>query len=248
MNKVIATSRGKGLQRFLPAGTTVSVRGGGLIDELICDADSVLPPYMGQSKRTHLYFVFGIPDITKLLKNFENHHRETIFDEEPSVTSDRILKKIRKCQTHFVERGALPIFCTIPRVNLAKYNLFGLLNNKTSTLNYVNQYATMQENLDQAIDQINNGIYEINKKLQVSTPFLHGTIRERRGAKGKRHTVYRYEKLYDGLHAHWDLRPVWADCLSKAFRLNSLLEDSESEGEGPSRRPQGGWSISTKDP
>ena len=245
---VVAASRGVGLKDFLPEGTRVSITGGGSIDQLKQEAMYLLPSSLG-SKRYHIYFLCGIPDITKFERKFNEHYKECVYLEEPSVTSERYLAKLKNCQSFFVERGALPIFCTIPKVLLAKYNLFRLLSGKTATLRLTEQYAKMQENLNLAIDIINNSIYELNNKVKASTPFLHTTIREQRGCKGKRYTAYRWEKLYDGLHATEGLRPVWAECLSKAMRMNSLLEDSDSEGEDSSfKRPSGGWLSSTKRP
>ena len=242
MNIVVASSRGRGLKEFLPTKTKVKVIGGGSINRLKNEAMKLLPPPHGR-KRAHIYFVCGIPDITSLDRIPGENYSESVYQELPHVTVDRYVKKIKNCQNFFVERGAVPVFATIPRVNLAKYNLYLLLNKITSHLKHSDQYKIMQENLDQAIDNINDQIYEINNKIKVSTPFLHHSIRERRGCKGKRYTSFRWEKLFDGLHASKDLHPVWAEILSKSFALNNLLlEDSESEEE---ERP---WRRSAKRP
>ena len=88
----------------------------------------------------------------------------------------------------------------------------------------------MQTKLDTAIDLINGHIYDLNKKTKVTTPFLHHTIRERRGQKGHRYIAYRWEKLKDGLHAADTLHPIWAETFQKAMELNSMLEDVDEHG------------------
>ena len=50
------------------------------------------------------------------------------------------------------------------------------------------------------IDAVNSYIYNLNKDIKVSTPFLHDTIREKRGRKNKRYFIYKWEKFFDGLH------------------------------------------------
>ena len=186
MFSVAASSRGAHLEKYLPKGTTVSVTSGGKLDTLKEKAKKLLPPSHGHTKRHHIYFLGGIPDITELLEDKDQNYREAVFSEEPSVTSERVISKMKECQRFFLELGALPIFCTIPKTWQAKYNLSCLLNGKTSTLRLVDKYQSMQENLDSAMDIINNQIYELNNKVKVSTPFLHQTIREKRGKKGQK--------------------------------------------------------------
>ena len=67
---VVAASRGVGLKDFLPEGTRVSITGGGSIDQLKQEAMYVLPSSLG-SKRYHIYFLCGIPDITKFEKKIQ---------------------------------------------------------------------------------------------------------------------------------------------------------------------------------
>ena len=89
---VVAASRGVGLKDFLPEGTRVSITGGGSIDQLKQEAMYLLPSSLG-SKRYHIYFLCGIPDTTKFEKKFNEHYKECVYLEEPSVTSERYLAK-----------------------------------------------------------------------------------------------------------------------------------------------------------
>lgn len=229
MNIVVSSSRGVGLSEHLPTGTWVSIAEGGKLKSLLETAKEMLPPPHGLSRRYHVYFLCGVPDITRLIKKYSEHYRECVYDEDPSATADRYHAELGDCQKEILKCGALPIFCSITKVNIAKYNLSCLLTNKTSTLRLTDQYQHMQSNLNQTIDTINNHIYTLNKKIGVSTPFLQHTISERRGKKSHRFYIQKWELLYDGLHTSDTLRPIWGKVLTKAMSLNDNLEDSEEE-------------------
>ena len=130
-------------------------------------------------------------------------------------------------------------------MNLAIYNNYLLSVGKTSFLNYVNEYPTIQKNLETSIDLINSHIFEINKKINVSTPFLHDSIKVRMGRKKRRYFNYKWDDLYDGLHPIRDpkkpmpLLRKWMIIIQNAMRLNANLEDSgeeASEEETPWKR------------
>ena len=100
----------------------------------------------------------------------------------------------------------------------------------------MHKYPEMQVDMEKAIDLINNMIYKHNREHKVATPFLHGTIRERRGGKTRRYYVYRYKELFvDGLHATTELLSLWGQSISSAMARNDLLEDSDDEGASPKR-------------
>ena len=207
MNVIFASSRGFGLNKFLPSGTTVEAISGGTIGDLTEKAKLVLPPPYGLKQRVHAYFLCGIPDITTLAKD-DYGYRECIYLESPLETADRYLQDLEKCRNTILELGSLPIFATIPKCNLEIYNNHMLNDGSTSQLKYQDQYAKMQDNLNQAIDSINGRIYRLNKQTQVSTPFLHCSIMEHRGRKNKRYYVYKYDRYRDGLHAPDPLKKV----------------------------------------
>ena len=143
MNIIQATSRGKDLTG-LPLGTHLNVRIGGQLSELRSVAESFIPPPYGPIKRRmHIYFICGIPDITTILKNKEEHYRECIYAEEPQTTIDRLTHELQQCKESLVRRGALPIFATIARVSLANYNNYFVTKNKTSYLKHSEDYTVM---------------------------------------------------------------------------------------------------------
>ena len=241
MNVICASSRGKDLAEYLPSGTSLDFTSGATLSLLTSQAKDFLPPPYGLSRRYHVYFLCGVPDITRLVKDKSEHYRECVYDEDPEITKDRYASELRKCQQEIKACGALPIFCTIARVNLEKYNHHTLHKHYTSHLKLQDQYSDMQKNLNQAIDSINHIIYTLNKSNGVSTPFLHQDITHRRGKKHK-YFITRWELLYDGLHPADPLLPIWANTLSKVISKNEQIEDTEDETDS---RP---WLPSSKRP
>ena len=247
MNVIFASSRGLGLEHITPPNVTVSATSGGKLHELKAAAELIIPPPYGLVKRRkHIYFLCGIPDLTELEKSNSSNYRECVFNGDPLKVADEYCQQLSNCQSDILNRGALPIFCTIPNMNIALYNNFMLSKRITSYLQYQNEYSRMQSNLETAVNYINSKIPQINKKIQVSTPFLHDTIRQRTGRKNKKYFVYHWDKYYDGLHAPKDpkkpmiLLNKWMDIIKNAIRLNESLEDSEdeeSEEELPWRHP-----------
>ena len=131
-----------------------------------------------------------------------------------------------------IRRRALPIFATITRISIADYNNWFVEKNMTSVLKHSENYPQMQSDVNTIIDTLNDHIYEINKLTNVSTPFLHTTIMEKRGSKKSRrgrYYKYRYDMLYDGCHPSYQLCDLWSESLSKAMSKNDDLEDSDSD-------------------
>ena len=170
MNVVLASSRGKDLKlKDLPEGTVISVTHGGLLSELRSEAENFIPPPYGPCKRRmHIYFLCGIPNITKLIKSHK--YKECVYDEESDITVNRYHTELKNCQESILKHGALPIFATITRINIANFNNFLYTHGKTSCLQLSENYKDMQENVDKTIDAINHHIYELNKKNRSLHP------------------------------------------------------------------------------
>ena len=241
MDVVATSSRGFGpteefnLEALLPAGTRVYAEGGGKLKSLTQTAISMTPPPYRQKRRTHIYFICCIPDITELIKS-ENpktyKYRETIFIENPDLAIDRVNSLLRESQRDVLRHGALPIYATTPLANLEIYNNYCLSpppyrKKKTSILYHSAHYEEMQNNLDQVIISINKTISNLNKSVGAATPFLHDTLKESRGRKKKRYFIYKWDRLRDGLHAGESLMLKWAEVLNNCFRLNDAREEVE---------------------
>ena len=180
MNIVIASSRGAGLQAHLPKGSYVTTMPGGRLTTLMNKAKDDIPPPHGLTKRYHIYFLCGVPDITSLVKDRNENYRECIYNNEPSHTTDNYVMDLKECQREILKCGALPIFATITKINIRNYNMHSLDNNKTSCLKFSDKYQIMQSKLDQAINLINVEIHKLNKKIGVSSPFSSISLRKKR--------------------------------------------------------------------
>ena len=254
MSIVFATSRGIGLQETLDPEyklTTHAIPGGKLSGLRRAAEASITPLYGPRRRRQHSYFICGIPDLTSLVKCHKEVYKECLFLGDPEAKLEKYKTDLIDCQKSIVNRGALPIFCTVPNMNLSIYNQHLLNKCKTKILKHSNEYQAMQENLTKTIESLNSYIFELNKEIGVSTPFIHCTISERRGKQGKRRYVYRWDRLEDGLHpprGRGDpklLLKKWGGIISNAERLNGSLEDSDTDEDIIVKRS---WKYPSKQP
>ena len=117
-------------------------------------------------------------------------------------------------------------------------------------LKHQENYQAMQKDVTFVVESMHSFIHVLNKKIHVHTPFLHDTIRARRGKKNKRRYIYTWERFEDGLHPPNDkedpkiLLNEWLDIILNAVKLNAELEDSDAEEttkidwKYPSKRPK----------
>ena len=239
MNVVVASSRGFGLKEHLPQGTVLKCIPGGKLKTLTPLAKSLTPYAYKFRTRPHIYFLCGVPNISELIKSPDNdtyEYREVIFVEDTTTVIDRYQRELESAQREIIKHGALPIFATIPQFNIEIYNNHLLTRDErgTSYLHQSSDYKIMQDNLMTTIDQLNTFIYNLNRKVEASTPFLHDTIKECRGRKGARYYICKWNRLDDGLHAGDALKKKWANVLENCFRLNQEREEPE-EGSSPKR-------------
>ena len=137
-----------------------------------------------------------------------------------------------------LDKGAVPIFCTITSCDLEKYNNFLLSDGQTSYLKYQHKYAEMQTNLESAIKEINAYIVKLNQSNSCSTPYCHSQIHKRRGGK-KNYFKWLYDRLWDGVHGTEDTKIGWAHIISTAIEHNRRHLDSDSDTENKS--PKRSW-------
>ena len=78
----------------------------------------------------------------------------------------------------------------------------------------------MQENLNQAIDNINNFICDTNFSARLSTPLTQFAIKKRTGNSRRVRFRYNWNGLIDGLHANSNTKILWADAISAAINRN----------------------------
>ena len=240
MDVVVGSSRAFDIVPHMSPGTTVEALPGGKLKNLVPLAKTITPPTYKLSRRPHIYFLCGVPDLSELIKSPEHHpyhYKEVIYVEEPSDTINRYKIALDYAQREIVRHGALPVFATIPQFSLEIYNkhMHTCKPPKTQHSHHTADYTTMQHNLQEAIDAINGYISSINKKVGASTPFLHDTVRQCRGRKGRRYYVYKWDRYRDGLHAGDYLAKQWASVLENTFRLNRERDEDQEEPVSPKR-------------
>ena len=142
---------------------------------------------------SHYYIAAGICDTTTKLSG--PGYQEVIFNDSDELLT-RIKDSIRNLDMHVLKQKAIPVFCTIYTMNIKAWNLHRLKQRKTKFLMHKDEYELMQENLNKAIDIINDLLVKTNIKNQVATPLTHMAITKNR--RGKRYTLY--NELVDGCH------------------------------------------------
>jgi len=166
--------------------------------------------------KSHYYIMAGICDITTKISSHK--YQEVIFDN-PEMKTQLLLQDLGMLSQHILKAGATPILCTIPTMHLATWNQTRIREEKTSHLNYVTEYDSMQKELDSALAHINSHIIQMNLSLGLATPLLHTSLL--RNKHGKQYTLYKL--LSDGCHPSEPMTLNIVKSLIKAFELNKHL-------------------------
>ena len=166
--------------------------------------------------KTHYYIGVGICDLTTKLSIFENNYQEVICVENKTNSFSAELDELNK---KILRENGVPVFMTIYPMCLMTWNTLRLNQNKTSELNYRNEYSQMQRNLEQAVIECNNHIIETNKNNKVHTPMVHlNMLRNRKNKK-----YYLYKMLEDGCHPSEYLIDEIIKSIDRAMALNNNL-------------------------
>ena len=237
MDYLVAASRGGGLTNQIPYKVTAAVIPGGTLDDMAEKAAKLLPPPPQFGDRPHVYVMAGICDITYKVKSGHGPHRytECLYSEEPSLTIERVKNEINNCARKIEGAGAVPCFCTIVPSSIKGYNNHLLNIGKTTKHLHTDKYASMQRNLELAINEINSYIIDTNHSRNMSTPLTHTSIRKRHGTKPRHYYKYDYRQLKDGVHGNASTRTKWAAALQGAIKLNRYTDNSDEEPSSPRR-------------
>ena len=128
------------------------------------------------------------------------------------------------------ETGNHVCICTIPPMDLEKWNCHRLEKKKTKNLLHKQNYPIMQKKLEDTIIDINKLIVEININSNMITPFICDTIMFQSGSRLKR----KYKKFPDGLHPGTKAYQEWGSIL--AYRID--INFSRSVGVAGACRPR----------
>ena len=224
MNVIVGDSRSKGLGcGDLKGIVEVWCRPGtGLKESLNSIQDHFILHHGGQpiyTNETHYYIISGICDITQMLKNKSPKYQETVYLENPSDTSSRIIPLLEDIHKDTINNDCKPILCPIYPIDLESWNLIRLNQHKTSTLKYKDSYPDMQLALEAAIAEINRFILHLNKTAMVTTPMIHHSMLHNH-RKGKKN--WQYLRLVDGCHPGERMKHDIITSLYRAIKKNRL--------------------------
>ena len=240
---VFCTSRGRDLDLHIkPKGeTVVFCLSGWKILAIKEEAKNEINYYRRKYRTIHCYFLVGVPDITQRVKG-DGYEDVTMGDMEQCVEniSERLLDltetiKSLKCKV---------CVCTVAPMDIEKWNRHRLNSKKTSSLNYLQEYSTMQKSLEKAIIQINKFIIEINLTNKMIIPFIADTVMTKKGSRNKKF----YEKLPDGLHAGDELKKQWGELIAKRidqnFSMSNGVECVQQQNYTPPAEDHPTWDCS----
>ena len=230
MNILLADSRGGGmLNRLRGTLDHAEVKPGARVKLLTGLVQGAVPSTYRQINPTHVYVMAGINDVTERVESpiSSYKYKEVICVEDPHSIAQRVISDLDDCAQEINKYGAIPVFATISKANIAKYNQIQLNENHTTThLHQNDSYPIMQTNLESSIDIINDHIRHLNRSHEVSTPLCHNVIIRRRGTKNQ-YKAHDWSALGDGIHGTWKTRNLWAKSLRAAMSLNKgSFEDS----------------------
>ena len=190
------------------------------------DKPSIIPPVNQVKSAIFVYVMGGVCDVTERLESEDENYRyrEIVFLEEPEACADKVCRDIDNLAREIKEKDAIPVFATVTKANIGKYNQSELEAGKTSILYHSDFYDDMQKNSEIAIDIINGYIKRLNKANNVSTPLCHNVLIRRRGRKGK-YRINNWKTLRDGVHGTYKTRNNWAKALKHAMDLNNASDE-----------------------
>ena len=217
MDHYYTDSRGSNL-RFPKLNVLPGAKINTLVDEAI-KAISIVPDSVTEIVNPDIvYIIGGIPDATHRIEDDDYNYQEVVFMDSAYQGADRLIREYESASTRIQSAGAIPVFSTIPPMNLEIYNHYRLSRGNTSHLIHFKYYDDMQTLLESALAMVNRHILEMNEANQMITPNLAGYITCKRGMRqGYR---YRYNKLYDGCHPVSSVKGKWQRALETISSLN----------------------------
>ena len=205
------------MKRHMPStwGFSVKPTPGAPLDFLSSQALSLLSS-IPNPEQHNIYFMAGYCDLTRKIN--QGRYKEVIFSQNPAQAISKLSSRLFKISESIKRTGAKPIFCTIPPGSIRKWNETRLDQNKTSHLMHQHDYQRMQDNLNEAILEINRIIISINESNSVQTPHIASTIISKPG-QNKNHRFH-FGRLSDGVHPKPSLKNKWARTLSNCIISN----------------------------
>ena len=130
----------------------------------------------------------GIPDVTNKLEeeNAANKiiYQEVVFNYEPNMLFHfKQLMDGTKQLLSNIDYLCIPIFATIPTMNLPNWNTIRYAQGKTNYLKYENDYGLMQDYLNYLLLDVNKSIITFNNLNGKKTFIYINKLEEKRCSK-----------------------------------------------------------------
>ena len=128
----------------------------------------------------------GIPDVTNKLEeeNAANKiiYQEVVFNYEPNMLFH--FKQLMDGTKQLLSNiDCIPIFATIPTMNLPNWNTIRYAQGKTNYLKYENDYGLMQDYLNYLLLDVNKSIITFNNLNGKKTFIYINKLEEKRCGK-----------------------------------------------------------------
>ena len=219
MNYLIGDSRVRGFRNLLPKSLVEEVwakPGGKILDMEEMINDLTILHHGETNVRSHFYIWVGICNLTKRLR--ERGYEEVIFCKQDFGEQSCVLySQIESIATSVFSNYGVPIFCPIIPMHLETWNNHRLDMGKTTKLLQCENYAQMQEGLEQEVVIFNNRLIQLNKENGFATPMIYNDFAHSRG-KGR--VTLRYKDLVDGCHPNDALLQRFKKSLTASIRVN----------------------------
>ena len=223
---IVMDSRGRGLDQFIwenypNMDITTVIKPGYTMERLACETRQLVR-HKGQVFDI-ICFAGGINNLTSKI-NQQNGFELFYMHSNTKVSS---LKDCFSSLHHEFSSSFCVKFATIAPASLVKSREYAATLGVNSTVSK-DAVLKMQKDLEEAVEDVNNTITEINLNANMRTIFLDRDLsvchRKRKGKKRALHTIrsYVYGQLYDGLHPNHDLRNKWFNII-----VTSSIKDVE---------------------
>lgn len=239
MNIVVATSRGKVVKSHLNRlknNTTCELHSfpGAKLHTLSMEAHKLADKYKTTDNNLTIYFMGGLPNLTKRLKG--KNYEEVIMETENSELVSIIMTEIRTIHSQFSKSNIKTVFCPVIPSNLEKWNQTRLRQHKTNRLPHSHKYPEMQKLLQYTVIELNREITTFNKQNKLATPFITTktivSLKPNCKIPSPRYK-FQYINLPDGVHLNEHLGGVVAKQLMKAIITNQTTTTIQTKKLDP---------------
>ena len=206
--KVFSDSRGKGFSRAIYLNNSIDLEVCYYPGITTAEMKGAIKGFCKSHKVGAAYIMVGINNLT--IKDISTGTYVLKFDTPEKIRDemmDLLIDLSRYCKTECNIKHV--IICTLPGMDLARYNS-------------LSTRADTQTTLDKGIQLLNENITTLNAGNGYSTPMIHQYIHPTLG--NSRRARNTYSRLRDGLHPTTHTLSKWSQAMIASMRLNAHLE------------------------